>query len=128
MTKRGKKITYLKLNASSVNDPAELVVEAGGEGLGMNLLTRWEMKLNDIPGMQDWLVETKVLSNTPSRRIIAASVGDVLLVLQMDDNVALWTGKLVCRKVLQEILGTMCEYDINNLMSGMKEYFEPAKM
>jgi hypothetical protein len=31
MTERGKKITYLKLNTP---------VEAGGEGLGMNLLTR----------------------------------------------------------------------------------------
>jgi hypothetical protein len=86
-------------------DPADPAVEAGGEGLGMNLLTRWEMKLNDIPGMQCWLVVTNVLSNTPSKKIIAASVhsetnGDVLLVLQMDDNVALQTGKLVCRKFL----------------------------
>jgi hypothetical protein len=133
MMKRGKKITYLKLNTSSVKELADPAVEAGGEGLGMNLLTRWEMKLTDIPGMQIRLVVTKVPSNTPSRRIMADSVhsetnGDVLLVLQMDDNVALRTGKLVCRKFLQEIIGTTCEYDINNLQSGTKEDFEPAKM
>jgi hypothetical protein len=46
----------------------------------------------------------------------------------MYDNVELWTGKLVCRIFLQEILGTTCEYDINNLHSGTKEDFEPAKM
>jgi hypothetical protein len=108
-------------------------LEAGCEGLGKDLITRWEMKLNDIPEMQHWIVVTKVLSNTPSRRIIAASIhsetnGNFLLVLQMDNNVALWTGKLVCRKFLQEIVGTTCEYDINNLQSGMKEDFEPAKM
>jgi hypothetical protein len=130
MMKRGKKITYLKLNASNVKDPA---VEAGGEGLGMNLLTQWEMKLNDIPGIHHWLVVTKVLSNTPSRRVIAADVhsktnGDVLLVLQMDDNVALRTGKLVCRNFLQEILSMICEFDINDLQSGTKEDFEQAKM
>jgi hypothetical protein len=45
----------------------------------------------------------------------------------MDDNVALLAGKLVCRKFLQEILGTTCDYDINNLHSGTKEDFEPAK-
>jgi hypothetical protein len=83
--------------------------------------------------MQRWLVVNKVLSNTPPRRIIVAYVHsetnvDVLLVLQMDDNVALQTGKLVCRKFLQKILGTSCEYDINNLQSGTKEDFEPAKM
>jgi hypothetical protein len=81
MMKRGKTITYLKLNTSSVKGPADPAVKVGGEVLGMNLL-RWEMKLNN----------TKVLSNTPSRIIIAASIhsktnGDVLLVLQMDDNV-----------------------------------------
>jgi hypothetical protein len=98
--KRSKKITYLKLNTLSVKDPADTAVEAGGEGLGKDLLTRWELKLNDIPEMQRCLMATKVISNTPSRRIIAASVhsetnGDVLLVLQMDSNVALRTGKLV---------------------------------
>jgi hypothetical protein len=91
------------------------------------------MKLNDIPEMQRWLVVTKVLSNIRSRRIIAAFVhsetnGVVLLVLHMDDNVALRTGKLVCRNFLQEILGTTCEYNINNLHSGAKEDLEPAKM
>jgi hypothetical protein len=52
MMKMGKNITYLKLNASSVKDPADPVMEAGCEGIVVNLLTRWEMKLNDIPGMQ----------------------------------------------------------------------------
>jgi hypothetical protein len=91
------------------------------------------MKLNDIPEIQCWLVVTKLLSNTQSRIILAAYVrsetnGDVLLVLQMDDNVTLRTGKLVCRKFLQDILGTTCGYDIINLQSGRKEDFEPAKM
>jgi hypothetical protein len=76
---------------------------------------------------------TKVLSNALSRRIIAAYVhsktnDNVLLVLQMDDNVALRTGKLVCRKFLQEILSMTCGYDINDLQSGTKEDFEQAKM
>jgi hypothetical protein len=133
MTKRGNTINYLKPNTLSVKDPVDPAVEAGGEGLGINLLTRWEMKLNNIPEMQCCLMVTKVLSNTPSRRIIAASVhskkiGDVLLVLQMDNNVALWTGKLVCRKFLQDILCKTCECNINNLQYGTKEDFEPAKM
>jgi hypothetical protein len=115
MTKGGKTISYQKLNTSSLKDLTKSAVEAGGKGLGANLLTRWEMKLNDIPGMQRWLVVTKVLSNTPPRRIIAASVhsvtnGDVLFVLQVHHNVALRMGKLVCRKFLQEILGTTCGY------------------
>jgi hypothetical protein len=39
MKKMGKKITYLKLSATSMKYPAGPAVEAGGEGMSVNLLT-----------------------------------------------------------------------------------------
>jgi hypothetical protein len=78
---------------------------------------------------------TEVISTTSIRRIIAASVhtvdleknGDVLLMLQMDYKVTLRQGQQVCKKFLQEILDTTCEYDVKSLQFVMKEDLDHAK-